>query len=227
MDMKKSLISIALLIFVLFPSPFIIYENYDRVHNPPIDPQPIEDASDIPDKSQNIEKWVENNIEYKYDFKTYGTVWYVPTPEQTLKKGRGDCKARAILLASIFEKKDIDYELHISMFHWWVSYENNNGTWSEDKSTSLKEGNEWRMPNMINTIKKMWSVKRDYYNMIWASMPNLRQLFLLTSLLYLWMPISQYKNCLKSIVKYRSHLHKAILQWKDVTIRKLKNIRKK
>lgn len=210
MNMKRILITIALIIFVLFPSPFIIYQNYHRLQNLPIEAQSIENTSDIPDKPQKIEDWVENNTEYQYDFKVHGSVWYIPTTEQTLEKGKGDCKARAILLASIFEKKDIDYELHISMFHWWVSYENNNGTWSEDRSTSLKEGDEWRSPDIIKTVKKMWSVKTEYYNMIWASMPDLRQLFLLTSLAYLWVPVKSYNKSVKILTESRSYLLKSL-----------------
>ncbi|MFP4050861.1 MAG: hypothetical protein ACLFVB_03880 [Thermoplasmata archaeon] len=225
--MKRILITIALIIFMLFPSPFIISENYHRLQNPPIEPQAIDNTSSIPDKPQKIEAWVENNTEYQYDFKTYGTVWYILKPEQTLEKGKGDCKARAILLASIFEKKDIEYELHVSMFHWWVSYENKNGTWAEYRSTSLKEGDEWTMPDIGKTVDKMWSVKEDYYEMFWASMPNLRQLFLLTSLLYIWLPFRYYKKGLKTILKYRSHLQSNISRLRNSTLKKIKNIRKK
>lgn len=213
MDMKKILITSALIILVLFPSPFIISENYQRLQDPPIDPQSIENTTDIPDKPQEIERWVENNTKYQYDFKTYGSVWYIPKPGQTLEKGKGDCKARAILLASIFEKKGIDYELHVSMFHWWVSYEDNNGTWSEDRSTSLKKGDEWTMPDLGRTIEKMWSVKEEYYKMIWGSMPNLRQLFLLTSLAYIWIPTRFYHEGLKNMIEYRKDLKRSFLKF--------------
>ncbi|MFW6196535.1 MAG: hypothetical protein ACOC5D_04280 [Thermoplasmatota archaeon] len=69
--MKRILITIALIIFILFPSPFIISENYHRLQNPPIEPQAIDNNSSIPDKPQQIEQWVENNTEYQYDFRTY------------------------------------------------------------------------------------------------------------------------------------------------------------
>lgn len=222
--MKRVLITVALILFVLFPSPFIISENYQRLQDPPIDPQSIENTSDIPDKPQKIERWVENNTEYQYDFKVHGSVWYIPKPEQTLKKGKGDCKARAILLASIFEKKGIDHELHISMFHWWVSYEDNNGTWSEDRSTSLKKGDEWTMPDLGRTIEKMWSVKEEYYKMIWSSMPNLRQLFLLTSLTYIWIPTKFYHKGLENMLGYRTNLKRSFLKFSSLLKKKVQSL---
>ena len=224
MDIKKSLVTLALVILILFPSPLIIYKNYQRLQNPPIQPQSIENTSDIPDNPQKIEDWVEKNTEYQYDFKVHGSVWYIPTPEQTLKKGKGDCKARAILLASIFEKKGIDYELHISMFHWWVSYENNNSTWAEDNSTSLKKGDEWTYPDIVETLEKMWSVKEEYYKIIWGSMPNLRQLFLLTSLAYIWIPTRFYHEGLENMIEYRKNLKIYLFKFRSLLKKKIRSL---
>jgi len=49
--------------------------------------------------------------------------WYCPTIKKVLERGEGDCKARALVLASVLEAKNIPYQVHSSPIHVWVDYE--------------------------------------------------------------------------------------------------------
>lgn len=186
--MKRFIATIILVIFVLFTTPLVIFKDIYRVQNPPIKSGSINNVSSIPDHPSEIESWVNSRIEYEYDFGTYGVFWYVPTPEEILEKGRGDCKSRAILLASILEEKGIDYELHMSLFHWWVSYPDKELTRYEVPEASVKEGEDWRFPNVRETLDRMWEVKDEYYSMIWGLMPLWKKLVLVLGLVLIWLP---------------------------------------
>lgn len=186
--MKRFIATIILVIFILFTTPLVIFKDVYRVQNPPINPGSINNVSSIPDQPSEIESWVNSRIEYEYDFGTYGVFWYVPTPEEILEKGKGDCKSRAILLASILEEKGIDYELHMSLFHWWVSYPDKELTRYEVPEASVKEGEDWRFPNVRETLDRMWEVKDEYYSMIWGLMPLWKKLVLVLGLVLIWLP---------------------------------------
>ena len=186
--MKRFIATIILVIFVLFTTPLVIFKDVYRVQNPPIKSDSINNVSSIPDHPSEIESWVNSRIEYEYDFGTYGVFWYVPTPEEILEKGKGDCKSRAILLASILEEKGIDYELHMSLFHWWVSYPDKELTRYEVPEASVKEGEDWRFPNVRETLDRMWEVKDEYYSMIWGLMPLWKKLVLVFGLVLIWLP---------------------------------------
>lgn len=185
----KTILTIILLFFILFTSPLIVYKDINRLGSPPINSQAVK-SLDLPktDKPYVYEAWVDEKIEYQYDFETYGVFWYIPTVDEVIEKGRGDCKSRAILLASILEAENINYTLHISPYHWWVSYPYNPETKYENPKTSLKTDENWKLPNILITIQDMWDVKDEYYQMIWVAMPLWKKLFLSIGLLSIWLP---------------------------------------
>ena len=47
---------------------------------------------------------------------------YVATARQAVTRRRGDCADRAIVLASLLEAKNIEYNLKASLVHYWVDY---------------------------------------------------------------------------------------------------------
>ncbi len=194
--MKRVIATLILVLFVLFTSPITAIKNINRIQNPPIRPEQIKKPSKYPNNPEEVERQVKNEFEYQYDYGTYGVVWYIPTPKEVIREGKGDCKSRSLLIASILEKKGIEYNLHISMFHWWVSYPEKNLSWYEDPESSVKEGDKWQLPNVEKTLNKMIRVKDQYYEMLWVQMPNWKKITLIIGLMMIWGPklIKQVDN---------------------------------
>jgi hypothetical protein len=70
----------------------------------------VEPGDTNDEKAYKILMWVQENIEYKSDFETYGTDEYWAKPTLTLKKGCGDCEDGAFLIHSLMLNAGIPYE---------------------------------------------------------------------------------------------------------------------
>lgn len=167
----------------------VVFKDITRLNSPPIDQNATKELN-LPEVNEPYvyEDWVEEEIEYKYDFETYDVFWYIPTTDEIIEKGKGDCKGRAILLASIFEAKNISYELHISPYHWWISYPQNPENIYEEPDTSLRTGENWKLPDFLMTLQDVWDVKDQYYEMTWIAMPNWKKAILIIGSLGIWAP---------------------------------------
>jgi transglutaminase-like putative cysteine protease len=111
-------------LLVLYPNPLRLAASVQRLANPKVDPGAVQTlAESLPSEPAAIEKAVLDSVPYSYDWEVYAMPWYFPTVDEVLQKGRGDCKARAIVLASIFEAKDIPYRINSSPTHVWVDYD--------------------------------------------------------------------------------------------------------
>ncbi|HEX7514580.1 MAG TPA: transglutaminase-like domain-containing protein [archaeon] len=77
-------------------------------------------ADSLPENATAIEQYVDDHIHYAYDFQTYGVFWSIPTPSDVLKAQQGDCKSKAVLLASLLEAKQIPLTVKVSPTHFWV-----------------------------------------------------------------------------------------------------------
>src|SRR4030042_1901778 len=109
------LIFILWVVFVLYPNPLNLIISVQRVINFNTDPAAVESLlSDLPSDPADIEKAVLARIPYRHDWELYGMPWYCPTVEQVLEKGEGDCKARALVLASVLQAKNITYQVRSS-----------------------------------------------------------------------------------------------------------------
>ncbi len=84
-----------------------------------------------------IEEFVFKKISYSHDWQVYNMPWYFPTVEEVLKKEKGDCKARFILIASIFESFNIPYQLFFSPTHIWINYPGRQETRFENEEVAL------------------------------------------------------------------------------------------
>lgn len=112
------------LLLVLYPNPLRLAVSAQRLANPRVDPVAVESlAAGLPADPAAIEAAVVKSVPYSYDWEVYAMPWYFPTVEEVLKNGEGDCKARAIVLASILEAKGIPYRINSSPMHVWVDYE--------------------------------------------------------------------------------------------------------
>ena len=154
---------------------------------PEVDVASVEQLSQtLPDDPNLIEDMVLTKIPYKYDWEMHGVPWYFPTVKQVLANGEGDCKARAIVLASVLESKNIPYSINVSPIHVWVDYEG-----KEENSIENNAVNFYREDP--ETGKKTFSLPRisvkevlsSTYDGLWVPMPLLQKILLIAGLLLL------------------------------------------
>jgi len=111
-------------LLVLYPDPTKLVASVQRTAEPQVDREAVVLLADeMPENPSDIEAEVRKLVPYSYDWETHGMPWYFPTVEEVLDKGRGDCKARALVTASILDQKGIPYRLQFSPIHMWVDYE--------------------------------------------------------------------------------------------------------
>jgi transglutaminase-like putative cysteine protease len=118
------LIFILWILFVLYPNPLNLFLSIHRFINPPINPRAVEFMlDDLPSVPVAIEREIIARISYRLDWELYRMPWYFPIVEEVLEHGQGDCKARALVLASVLEAKGIPNQLISSPIHVWVDYD--------------------------------------------------------------------------------------------------------
>ena len=181
------LILILWILFVLYPNPINLIISIHRALNFDADPGAVEFMlNDLPSDPVAIEKAVLAKIPYRRDWELYSMPWYCPSIEEVLERGEGDCKARALVLASVLEAKNISYQVHSSPMHTWVGYEGKNETSIEnaevefyqyDPETGKKQFQipEIGLSDLINSWRRQ----------LWAPMPDGRKALLISGLLAL------------------------------------------
>jgi hypothetical protein len=183
---RKWFILIVLLwvLFVMYPNPANLVVSIKRVFAPEIDAAAVAQlASELSDDPAEIERQVKQRIPYSYDWEVHGMPWYFPTAQEILERGKGDCKARALVLASVLEAKDITYSLNASITHMWVDYESKVATASENQNVSYYQQDpetgqrSFKLPSISTTqIKVAWE------DGFWSVMPLLKKILLLAGL---------------------------------------------
>ena len=94
------------ILFVLYPQPYNLFKSVYRLFNHPVNPQAegvqllAKEVADM-DLSE-AESFILKSIPYDHDWNVYGMPWYFPKAEEVLTRGRGDCKSRFIITASVF-----------------------------------------------------------------------------------------------------------------------------
>ena len=156
-----------------------------RILDPHTDPAAVASlAQGMPNDTALIEQDVLKIIPYSYDWNTYGMPWYCPSVPQVLEKGKGDCKARALVLASILEAKGIPNRIVWSLDHVWVDYPGKQNTGPEEyalyeKNSETGKGS-WSLPHMPpgDILNELWT---DFVR----TMPGMRMFLLLGGLVAL------------------------------------------
>jgi len=181
------LILILWILFVLYPNPLKLPMSIHRFINPDVDPGAVEFMlNDLPSDPVAIEKEVLARISYRLDWELYGMPWYVPTVEEVLERGEGDCKARAMVLASVLEAKGIPYQVHSSPMHVWVSYESKQETSSENTQVEFYQYDpetgerQFQVPE-VSPSRLMDSWRQQ----LWTPMPIDRRVLLISGLVAL------------------------------------------
>lgn len=179
------LLLILWILFVLYPNPWKLAISVQRVFEPDIHAVAVQHIlDDFPSRDpKDIEKMVLEKIPYRYDWEVHGMPWYFPTIEEVLTKGEGDCKARALLLASILEAKGIPYRFNSSPIHIWVEYEGKRDTSLENPRVKFYQqdpetGERWFQFPDIDLQELMDSSWRGF----WNPMPYGRRVLLLSGI---------------------------------------------
>jgi hypothetical protein len=178
------LIFILWILFVLYPNPLNLIISIQRVFNFDADPGAVEFMlNDFPSDPAAIEKAVLARIPYRCDWELYSMPWYCPTVEEVLERGEGDCKARALILASVLEAKSIPYQVHSSPMHVWVDYEDKQETSIENAQVEFYQYDpetgerRFQIPD-ISPGKLMDSWQQQF----WTTMPDGRKALLISGL---------------------------------------------
>jgi len=169
---------------VLYPNPLNLVMSIHRIINPDVNPSAVElMLDDFPSDPVAIEKAVLARIPYRYDWELYSMPWYFPTVEEVLERGEGDCKARALVLASVLEAKDIPYQLNSSPIHTWVDYEGKQETSLENDQVKFyqydPETGERRFQIPDIGLSK---VMDSFWRAFWGPMPDGRKALLISGL---------------------------------------------
>ena len=179
------LIFILWILLVLYPNPVNLIFSIQRVLNFDADPDSVEFMlNDFPSDPTDIEKAVLSRIPYRHDWELYGMPWYCPTIEQVLERGAGDCKARALVLASVLDAKDINYLVHSSPTHIWVQYESKQENSIENAQVEFYEydhetgDRKFKMPDIgLDKLVDSWGQQ------FWTPMPDGRKTLLIAGLI--------------------------------------------
>ena len=181
------LIFILWILLVLYPNPLNLIISIQRILNFDADPGPVESMlNDLPSDPADIEQAVLAVIPYRHDWEVYSMPWYCPTIEQVLERGEGDCKARALVLASVLEAKSIPYQVHSSPMHVWVEYEGKQETSIENAQVEFYQYDpetgerQFQIPHI--GLRK---VMDSFWRAFWDTMPDGRKALLISGLLAL------------------------------------------
>jgi hypothetical protein len=181
------LIFILWILLVLYPNPLNLIISIHRVLNFDADPVAVESMlSDLPSNPVDIEKAVLAKIPYRHDWDVYSMPWYCPTIEQVLEKEEGDCKGRALVLASVLEAENITYQIRLSPIHIWVDYEGKNETSIENAQVEFYQYDpetgerQFQIPHI-----GLGEVMDSFWEAFWNPMPDYRKALLISGLLAL------------------------------------------
>ena len=181
------LLLILWVLLVLYPNPLSLVASMRRLATPSVDAAAVESlAASLPSDPAAIEEWVLQNIPYQYDWQVYGMPWYYPTVDEVLKNGAGDCKARAIVLASILEAKGIPYEINSSPTHVWVHYDGKADTSLENAGAGFYEVDPQTGARSLDIPSISFSEVMDTtWQGFWPPMPLARKILLVSGLVIL------------------------------------------
>jgi len=172
------------ILFVLYPNPIKLIVSIHRVYTFDAIPAAVEFMlDDLPSDPAALERAVLARIPYRHDWELYNMPWYFPSIEEILERQQGDCKARALVLASVFEAKSIPYRISSSPMHMWVEYDGKVETSFENPHVQFYQRDpdtgdrEFRIPEVsVNQVVD------SGWRAFWRPMPDGRRALLFSGL---------------------------------------------
>jgi TM2 domain-containing membrane protein YozV len=170
------------ILLVMYPNPWRLATGLNRIMNPHTDPAAVASlAQTMPSDPALIEQEVYKLIPYSYDWDTYGMPWYCPSVKEALEKGEGDCKAQALVFASILDYKGIPNHINWSTRHVWVDYPAKVATGLEENALYQKNTETGKKSFDLPTTPP-GDVFYELYNDFIATMPGSRMFLMLFGL---------------------------------------------
>ncbi|MCK4433621.1 MAG: hypothetical protein KAV48_06775, partial [Methanomicrobia archaeon] len=123
---RKIIYSVILIILVLYPNIYLagkqIINQIEGIESltDPNDTEVIKLAEYLNTNNINPEEYIYENIEWASDYDVYWNLEYWATPRETIRKGRGDCEDKAILLKSVEEYLRIKSQIVVQKDHVYV-----------------------------------------------------------------------------------------------------------
>ena len=182
---RRTGILIALwILFVLYPNPLNLPVSVHRLFNPDIDPVAVESLLDgLPSDPADVEEAILLMIPYRYDWEVNGMPWYFPSTATIVERREGDCKARAVVLASVFERLDIPYRINSSFVHLWIEYEGKPETAFENPRAKFHQQDPETGDRFLQFPEIEWRLWFDSTKEgLWTVMPVVRKVLLLSGI---------------------------------------------
>jgi len=169
-------------LFVLYPNPFNIGVSVYRVFNPDIDPVAVAPLTEgLPQEPSEIEREILRRIPYRYAWQVHGMPWYFPPTSRVVQAGVGDCKARAVVLASVFDRLGIPYRFNSSFVHVWVDYQGKHEPAVASPDARFYQQDPETGQRFFQLPKIEWKLWLDStVEGLWTVMPLVRKLLLLS-----------------------------------------------
>jgi len=180
--LRRVVILVLLIVWVgavVYPDPRPFFASVARLRHPPVDARAVaEVAATLPDDYSVIEGFASESVPYTPAWIVYGLPWYFPTVSEVLEDQAGDCQARAVLAASIYEAKRMPYTLHYSFDHVWVDYPGKQYAEMEDPATAFvsDDGKGWLtgLPEKF----PLWTIIKVRVGYHWTPMPLMQKIML-------------------------------------------------
>lgn len=171
-------------VLVLYPNPLNLIISLHRVFYFEADPDVVEFMlPELPSEPAEIERAVLARIPYRRDWEVYGMPWYCPTVRQVVERGEGDCKSRALVLASVLEARNITYRVHSSPIHIWVEYDSKKENRVENSAVEFYRydpetgARQFQIPDIA-----LSEVADSFWDTFWEPMPESRKAVLFSGL---------------------------------------------
>ncbi|MEW5922127.1 MAG: transglutaminase domain-containing protein [Bacillota bacterium] len=171
---------------VLYPRPTALGESLYRLIVPPVETGAVVPLiSGLPSGADPaaLEKYILETFPYQHDWQVYGYPWYFPTTAEAVQKGKGDCKTRFIVLASLFEALQVPYELFISPTHIWIYYVGKEETSLENLEVALFYRDDDKLTFKLPRMNWRESAAVTW-EAFWVYMPPQRKRLLYTGLVF-------------------------------------------
>ncbi len=175
------------ILFVLYPNPLNLPVSVHRLFNPDIDPAAVEPLLEgLPSAPADVEEAILLMFPYRYDWEVNGMPWYFPSTETIVERREGDCKARAVVLASVFEQLDIRYRVNSSFVHLWIEYEGKSETAFENPRAKFHQQDPETGRRFLQFPEIEWRLWFDSTKEgLWTAMPVVRKVLLLSGIGFL------------------------------------------
>ncbi len=160
-------------LFTLYPQPSKLAVSLYRLFHLPVNSS-LEEVQYLAVETLDncpaaIRSFVLDSFPYHYDWEVYRLPWYFPTAKEAFANGRGDCKTRAVVTASLLEAKEEAYTVRASPTHIWVEHEKKPPSPIEREEQVLiafEEDVSFRLPSV--DWARSWRLFREAF---WEHMP--------------------------------------------------------